>query len=145
MKEDLMRQEGFPTADQVRKNTSIKKHNCYAAWLKKAKKSIVQSSRNDVPYCYFHLKYYINDRYDYVYVSLVNKEFKILNPINDGAQNDAEMLIYFLNKVGYDATPFVGEKPFEINRCNMSTQEDTQDGFGDMFVGHGALGLYVKW
>lgn len=136
---DLLKKEGFPTADEVKDNLTLDDHLCYSVWLKKAKKNIIVASRKNMSYCFFHLKYYINDRYDHVYASLVDKELKVLNPINDKAESDAKMLIGLLDKLGYSVTPFVGEKPFEMSRCNMSTKQD------DVFVGHGALGLYVTW
>lgn len=143
MTEDLMKQEGFPTAETVRKQMPKIQHNLYGTWLKKAKKNIVLSSQRDLSYCYFHLKFYFDmgGRYDFAYASMVGKEFKILNPINETSQEEAERLIYLLNKLGYEATPFVGEKPFEMNRCNLSFSGED----GDTFVGHGALGLFIRW
>lgn len=136
-----MRIEGFPTAETVKNSMGKLDYNCYGSWLKKAKKSIIIASKKNMSYCFFHLKYYDIHAYEYVYASLANKDFTILNPINNEAQGQAEMLVGLLKKLGYEVSPFVGERPFEMDRCNISTNIDE----GEVFVGHGALGLYIKW
>ena len=137
---NLLSKEGFPTAEEVREITKSDEIVLYSTWLRKAKKNICLAAKKKVPYCHFHLKYYIDDRFDYVYASLVNKEIRILNPIGK-AEHDVEMLISLLDKMGYTVVPFVGERPFHMNGSNLST--DGED--GNVMVGHGALGLYISW
>ena len=143
--QSLLEKDGFPSAEEVRELNKPNDIHCYSTWLKRAKKHIIMAGKTNKTYCYFHLKYYFIDKFDHVYASIVDKEIKILNPINDNVLEDAEMLMMILEKLGYKVTPFVGEAPFGMNRCNMSTQEFNEDEVSDVFVGHGALGLYVRW
>lgn len=138
--QSLLSKEDFPSADEVRSATKSDDIMLYSTWIRKAKKNICLASKKKMPYCYYHLKYYVDDRFDYVYASLVNREIRILNPIGK-AEHDVEMLIGVLKKMGYAVVPFVGERPFHMNGSNLST--DGED--GNVMVGHGALGLYISW
>lgn len=137
----LIQEDYFPTAKELNDARGENLHNYYDIWKAKAKKYIIFSERRGTPYCHFHLKYYINDTFDHVYASIVEKDIKVINKLNKEVEEEIQMLISFLTQLGYQVTPFVGEKPYEMDRCNMSTTGKDQN----TFVGHGALGLYITW
>lgn len=126
------------TAKEMTKSENI---DFSSVWLKKAMIHIDSSSRRRTPYCSFHIKYYLGENKDYVYASLAGDQIKILNPLNSNIENQINKVMYQLKELGYSVTPFVGEKPFLIDKNNLTDSIEE----GEIVVGSGSLGLYLTW